>query len=104
MNIKNLDMENTGLIIAIVLLSFIISPYKVVDTFKGTHLPKWAKKMKSSDTWMMNGKEVLGKARIVKWLLLTIMRLALLIIAFCDSLLKTVFSSSKTLLPSSVKK
>jgi hypothetical protein len=53
---------------------------------------------------MMNGKEVLGKARVVKWLLLTIMRLALLIIAFCDSLLKTVFSSSKTLLPSSVKK
>lgn len=97
-------MEITGLILAIVILGFIIRPQQAAGALKSIGLPKWAKKKKSSDKWMINGKEVLGKVRVVKWLLLALMKLALLILSFFGSLLKVAFSSSKTLLPSSLKK
>ena len=97
-------MEITGFIIAILLLSLILRPGKVSSTLKGIGLPNWAKKMKSSNKWMINGKEVLGGARVIKWLLLTIMKLALLILSFFGSLLKVAFSSSKQMLPSTMKK
>lgn len=85
-------MDITGIIIAIVLLGFIIHPHRAFGALKSIGLPNWAKKMKSSNKWMINGKEVLGKAQIVKWLLLAIMKLALLTISFFTALLKAAFS------------
>ncbi len=94
-------MEITGIIIAILILGLIISPEKAL---KSIGLPKWAKTMKSSDKWMINGKEVLGKAQIVKWLLLALMKLALLILSFFASLFQTALFSAKKMLPSVIKK
>jgi len=89
-----------GIIIAISILIFIINPNK--ETFKilkGIGLAPWAKRMRSTNRWVIGGHEILANQRIIKWILLAIMKLFLVTISFFFYLLKISLLTAQKLMP-----